>query len=51
MAAAEAEADDSSGPLYLAVVSEPYDLTFIDICINSKKGGGGGGRKPPSPGD
>jgi len=38
---AEDDSDtDTDFRLYKAVVSPAYDLTFIDVCISTKKGGG-----------
>ena len=35
--------EESTGSLYIPVVSSLYNLTYIDICVTS--GGGGGGKK------
>jgi len=42
---------EAEGRLYVPVVREDVDLTFIDVCIASAKGGGGNSRKPPNPGE
>lgn len=39
-AVSEEEESTTEARLYKAQVSEAYDLTFIDVCISSKKGGG-----------